>query len=97
MNLENTFKQKCGAAIGTKFAPTYVILFMADFEEKMPECIEKKPVIWLRYIDNIFFIWEHGEESLKVFRGQVNMFHSTVKFTSEYSKEQVHFLDVNIK
>ena len=29
-----TFKQKCGAAIGTKFAPPYVILFMADFEGK---------------------------------------------------------------
>ena len=29
---------------------------------------------------------------------QVNMFHFTViKFTAEYSKEEVNFLDVNIK
>ena len=25
------------------------------------------------------------------------MFHPTIKFTAEYSKEEVHFLDLNIK
>ena len=25
------------------------------------------------------------------------MFHSTIKFTAEYSKEEVNFLDVNVK
>ena len=46
---------------------------MADFEEKMLESFEKKPVIWWRYIDDIFFIWKHGEESLKVLIEQVNI------------------------
>ena len=32
---EKTFKQKRGTAIRTKFEPTYAIIFMADFEEKM--------------------------------------------------------------
>ena len=41
-----TFKQKRGTAIGTKFATPYAILFMADFEEKMLEGFEKKPLIW---------------------------------------------------
>ena len=45
----------------------YVILFMADLEEKMLEIFEKNPMIWWRYIDDIFFISEHGEESLRVF------------------------------
>ena len=94
---EKTFKQKRGTALGTTFAPPYAIVFMPDFEEKMLDSFEKKPMIWWRYIDDIFFIWEHGEESLKVFIEQVNMFHSTIKFTAEYSKEGVNFLDVNIK
>ena len=54
-------------------------------------------MIWWRYIDDIFFIWEHGEESLSVFIDQVNLFHPTIKFTAEYSKEEVNFLDLNIK
>ena len=63
----------------------------------MLEKFGKEPMIWWRYIDDIFFIWEHGEESLKVFIEQVNIFHSTIEFTAEYSKEEVNFLDVNIK
>ena len=41
------------------------------------------------YIDDTFFIWEHGEEYLTVFIEQVNMSHSTIKFTAEYSEEEV--------
>ena len=47
--------------------------------------------------DDIFFIWEHGEDSRKVFVDQVNLFHPTIKFTTEYSKEKVTVLDLNIK
>ena len=49
------------------------------------------------YIDDIFFIWEHDQEYLKVFIEQVNMLYSTIKITAGYSKEEVNFLDVNIK
>ena len=31
---------------------------MADLEEKMFEIYENKPMIWWRYIDALFFIWE---------------------------------------
>ena len=68
---EKTFKQKRGTAKGTKFAPPNAILFRADLEEKVLASFEKKPMIWWRYIDYIFFIWEHGEGSLKVFIEQV--------------------------
>ena len=54
---EKTFKQKLGTPIGTKFAPPYVILFMADFEKEMLESFDKKPMIWRRYMHDIFFIW----------------------------------------
>ena len=54
-------------------------------------------MIWWRYIDGIFLIWEHSEESLSDFIDQVNLFHPTIKFTAEYSKEEVNFLDLNIK
>ena len=44
-----------------------------------------------------FFIWEHGEESLEKFLNKLNSFHPTIKFTAEYSKETINFLDVNIR
>ena len=72
---EKTFKQVRGTAIGTKFAPPYAILFMADLEEKILSASEKKPMIWWRNIDHIIFIWEHGEESLEKFLNKLNSFH----------------------
>ena len=54
-----TYKQIRGTAIGTKFAPPYAVFFMAALEEKILNKVKKKPNVWLRYIDDIFFIWEH--------------------------------------
>ena len=94
---EKTFKQVRGTAIGTKFAPPYAILFMADLDEKILSASEKKPMIWWRYIDDIFFIWRHGEESLEKFLNKLNSFHPTIKFTAEYSKETIHFFRCKYK
>ena len=64
---EKTLKQKRGTEIGAKFAPSFSILFIAELEEKIIEIADNKPYLWWRYTDDIFFIWEHGEEKLKDF------------------------------
>ena len=38
---------------------------MAEREESVLQDIELQPRIWWRYIDDIFFISEHGQDSLK--------------------------------
>ena len=63
---KENLKQKRGTAAGTKFAPLYAVLLTPNFEEKMLESFKKKPMIWWRYIYDMLFIWEHGEESLNV-------------------------------
>ena len=93
---EKTLKQKRGTAIGTKFAPPYSLLFMAELEEEFLNEIELKPYLWWRYIDDIFFLWEHGEEKLKGFREHLNEKHPTIKFTAEWSKTSINFLDVTV-
>ena len=40
---QKTLKQLRGTAIGTKFAPPYAIIFMADLEERILEDIELQP------------------------------------------------------
>ena len=54
-------------------------------------------MIWWKNIDDIFFIWDHADESLKIFIDQVNIIHSTIKVIAEYSEEEVNFSDLNIK
>ena len=94
---EKTLKQLRRTAIGTKFAPPYAIIFMTDLEERILEDIELQTRIWWRYIDDIFFIWEHGEDSLKQFIETLNACQPTIKFTAEWSKEEINFLDLNVR
>ena len=50
-----------------------------------------QPLIWKRFIDDIFLIWTHGEDSLKEFLNYLNNLHPTIKFISETSTESINF------
>jgi hypothetical protein len=91
------YLQVGGTAMGTKLAPSYANIFMSSFEEKFVYTYEPKPSIWLRYIDDIFLIWEHGQESLDIFLSHLNNCHNTIKFTAEQSPSAVNFLDTTVK
>ena len=83
---KKTLKQKRGTAIGTKFAPPYSILFMAELEEEILQKGEFKTYLWWKYIDDISFLWEHGEEILRSFIDNIYKMHPTRKFTVDWSK-----------
>ena len=57
--------------MGTPMAPNYANLFMNEFEQNLLNDYYKKtgkrPLVWWRYIDDIFCIWTDGEESLRDF------------------------------
>ena len=88
------FLQTAGTAMGTRVAPTYANIFMSDFEDRFVYSYPKQPMFWGRFIDDIFLIWEHGQEELEIFLRHLNTVHKTIKFTSEYSHTKVNFLDV---
>ena len=49
-----------------------------------------KPLVWLRYIDDIFFIWTHSEEELKEFMRELNSF-DTKSLPMNIVKKEFHF------
>ena len=53
-------------------------------------------MVWWRYIDDVFAIWTHGEENLIKFIHEINSYHATIKFTAEWSRESVVFLDTRV-
>ena len=79
-------------AVCTKFAPQYAVTFMTALVEKILSKAEKKPSVWWKYIDEIFFTWEHGKE----FINKINSFHPTIKIMADWSKEKVNFLDAEV-
>ncbi|XP_072327005.1 uncharacterized protein [Scyliorhinus torazame] len=93
------FIQTHGTAMGTKFAPQYANIFMHKFEQDLLTAQDLQPMLYTRYIDDIFFLWTHGEESLKRLHNDINKFHPIIGLTMDYSPKSVAFLDtlVSIK
>ena len=87
--MDKTFKQKWGTAIGTKFASPYSTLSLTDLEKGLLSNIQIKPYIWWRYIHDIFLIWEHGEESLKLLLAKISSTLPTIKFTANWQIGQL--------
>ena len=89
-------QQISGTAIRSKFAPPYACIYMNKTEADFLKTQELQPFVWLRYNDNIFFIWTHGEAELKKFMEGLKNFLPNLKFTYESSKKRVAFLDLNV-
>ncbi len=83
-----------GTAMGTKMAPAYANVFMGKLESTILSQPGPTPIVWRRYIDDIFCVWTDTEESLKEFINNINKIHPTIKFTSETSTTEVVFLDL---
>eukprot|EP00111_Clytia_hemisphaerica_P009897 TCONS_00028976-protein len=93
--------------MGTPMARNYANLFMASLETKMLdeyyELTKLRPLVWYRYIDDIFFIWTHGNESLNQFIDFCNNFSksrkmkSTIQYETHQSTDSVNFLNVEVR
>ena len=91
--------------MGTPMAVNYANLFLEKFETEMLDEYERKtklrPYVWMRYIDDIFFIWQHDEKSLQEFIKFCDNYRTTrkmkskIKFETNSSTDSVNFMDVN--
>ena len=89
--------------MGVPMAPNYVYLFMDSFEQNLLHDYSEKtglsPLVWFRFIDDIFFTWTGNKESLdhsifftQNYRKSKNM-KSKIKFEIHLSTNEIHFLD----
>ena len=58
---------------------------MAGLEKISFQNSECEPFMWLRYLDEIFYIWTQGSQKLNGPFNCVNSLHATIKFTLDYS------------
>ena len=93
---DKMYHQIQGTAMGTKMAPSYANIFMAELEETLLKNYPKQPLLWKRYIDDVLCIWPGPQQELTCFIHYLNEAHPTIKFTHESSTHSVDFLDVTI-
>ena len=53
-------------------------------------------MVWKRYIDDVFSLWDTSKEEVNTFIEQANSYHPTIKFTAEISDKEITFLVTRI-
>lgn len=85
-----------GTAMGKKFAPAYANIFMADWEgEALAKC-PKKPLHYLRYLDDIWGIWCYSEEDFEEFMGILNSHDPSIRLKHTTHYQSIDFLDTTV-
>ena len=82
--------------MGTRMTPSYANLFMGKLEREFLQTQDKVPLVCCRNIDDVFAMWTRGEEPLHLFVENLNSYHTTVKFTTTWSSEEIVFLDTRV-
>ena len=78
--------------MGTKMAVAFANIYVAietEFINKSPH----KPLVWKRFIDNIFSLWNVDKEEIDLFIELANNHHPTITFTAEVPETEAAFLD----
>ena len=93
---DKIYHQMLGTTIGTKFIPPFANIFMSKLKERMLSEYHLVPLVWWRFLDDVFLIWLHGKEILLEFLNFVNGYHPCIKYTWEWSIKRLSYLDVMI-
>lgn len=90
------YLQISGTAMGKKFAPNYANIYMAKWERDALSKTKKKPLIYLRFLDDIFIIWTHSEKDFWEFFEVLNNHSESIKLKAEIQSTEINFLDVTL-
>ena len=93
---DKLYRQVDGVSMGSPIAPTLANLFLAKLESDWLKA-EGAPNIYLRYVDDIFCIFDSTKNSHQGFLDYLNRQHSNLKFTCEVGPRSLPFLDVNVQ
>lgn len=93
---EEFYLQIKGTAMGKRFAPSYANIFMAYWEEEVLAKCPKKPLHYLRYLDDIWGVWAHSVEDFKQFMVILNAHDPSIQLKSEFDSLSIDFLDTTV-
>ena len=85
--------------MGSPLSPVIANLYMETFKMQVLKTSPQKPcTLWVRYVDDVFTIWPHGDHSLNEFLEHLNSQKPAIQYTMEKeSEKKIAFLDVLVE
>ena len=90
------FVQQCGTAMGKKFAPNLANIYMLKFDYYARTGFKIRPLLFYRFLDDIFFIWTGTRSELEEFNVFLNTIIPGIKITLVIREEINEFLDTRV-
>ncbi|KAK2863636.1 hypothetical protein Q5P01_003169 [Channa striata] len=85
-----------GTAMGKRFAPAHANIFMANWEEKVLVKCSKRPLHYLRYLDDIWGVWCYSEDEFKQFMAELNSHDPSIQLKHTTDYQSINFLDTTV-
>lgn len=73
----------CGVTMGSPLSPIISNLFIEHFEKNEINSFPLKPKYWVRFVDDTFVIWPHGNENLLKLLDHLNNLSEDIEFTMD--------------
>lgn len=93
---EEIFLQKYGTAMGKTYAPSLANLYLVDFDKQASRGFRIQPLLYLRFLDDVFFIWPGTMDELREFENFLNSIIPDIKITLTAHETEVNFLDTTV-
>ena len=89
------YQQINGCPMGSPLSPIFAEFVMRDLENHCIDNLQEKPLIYKRYVDDIFCILR--KNNVDNFTHKFNKYHDSMKFTLEKEENKtLNFLDVSV-
>lgn len=92
----NYYVQQKGTAMGSNLAPTYASTILRNIEEKWLKITKYKLVVFKRYIDDIFIIYDNKDNNLECFLTEFSKIYNPLELTILNTTDEIIFLDLTI-
>ena len=91
------YRQKFGCSMGSSLSPVLSNLYMEYFESIILPQIKPPSMVWYRYFDDIFTVWDESWGLFDDFLNRLNSLVPSIKFKVEWEEDgKLPFLDVMI-
>lgn len=90
------YLQVKGTAMGKRFAPAYANIFMAKWEAEALEKCPRKPLHYLRYLDDIWGVWTYSKPDFEEFIRILNAHDWSIQCKYELDDKKIDFLDTTV-